>query len=285
MNLALPALVGLLLVGGVLGLIVSLRPVPVTSGVPSRSRWRTRFAHIPRYTVIAGPIAVVAGLVVALLTGWVIAIVLLPLAALGLPVVLGASEESHTIERLEALAEWTRNLAGVITVGVGLEGALVATLRSTPEAIRPEVTPLVSRLRSRWDTRAAILAFADQFNDATGDLVSATLILAAQKRADGLAQILTGLAESVAADVSARRQLEADRNKPRQTARLVTIITVTTLVVLAATGQYLAPYRSPFGQLILSVLLALYVAGLVLMRRMARIKPLPRFLTGEREPS
>ena len=43
---------------------------------------------------------------------------------------LGVSDESHTIERLEGLAEWTRNLAGVITVGVGLEGALVATLRS-----------------------------------------------------------------------------------------------------------------------------------------------------------
>ena len=40
------------------------------------------------------------------------------------------------------------------------------------------------------------------------DLVAATLILAAQKRADGLAQILSGLAESVSAEVAARRHLE-----------------------------------------------------------------------------
>ena len=124
----------------------------------------------------------------------------------------------------------------MITVGVGLEGALVATLRTTPDVIRPEVTTLVSRIRSRWNTAEALRAFADQFNDSTGDLVAATLILAAQKRADGLAQILSGLAESVSAEVAARRHLEADRSKPRQTARIVTIITVVCLVGMAATA-------------------------------------------------
>ena len=104
------------------------------------------------------------------------------------------TDESYTIERLEGLAEWTRNLAGVITVGVGLEGALVATLRTSPDVIRPEVTTLVGRIRSRWNTAEALRAFADQFNDSTGDLVAATLILADQKRADGLSQILSGLA-------------------------------------------------------------------------------------------
>ena len=49
------------------------------------------------------------------------------------------------------------------------------------------------------------------------------------------------------------------------------------LVRMAAT-QYLEPYRSPLGQVVLSVLLALYVVGLVVMRRMARVKPLPRLL-------
>jgi len=47
---------------------------------------------------------------------------------------------------------------------------------------------------------------------------------------------------------------------------------------MATTGQYLEPYRSPVGQIVLSVLLALYVGGLVVMRRMARVRPLPRLL-------
>ncbi len=278
MNPLVPALVSVLGVGGVMGLVAGLRRVPVPTGAPKTPRLLARLAIVPRRVLISGLLAAVAGVLVALLSGWVIAIVFFPLAAIGLPVLLGVSDESHTIERLEGLAEWTRNLAGVITVGVGLEGALVATLRTTPDVIRPEVTTLVSRIRSRWNTTEALRAFADQFNDSTGDLVAATLILAAQKRADGLAQILSGLAESVSAEVAARRHLEADRSKPRQTARIVTIITVVCLVGMAATGQYLEPYRSPLGQVVLSVLLALYVVGLVVMRRMARVKPLPRLL-------
>lgn len=113
--------------------------------------WR----RAPRRVVVTGAVAAVAGVVVALLSGWVIAIVVFPLAALGLPALLGTSDEAHTIERLEGLAEWTRNLAGVITVGVGLEGALVATLRTTPDVIRPEVITLVGRIRSRWNTAEA----------------------------------------------------------------------------------------------------------------------------------
>ena len=278
MNPLVPVIVGVLTVGGVMGLVAGLRRVPIATGAPARLGVLSRLVRVPRRILISGVLGVAGGVLVALLSGWVIAIVVFPLAAVGLPMLLGASDEAHTIERLEGLAEWTRNLSGVITVGVGLEGALVATLRTAPDVIRPEVATLVSRIRSRWNTQEALRAFADDFHDSTGDLVAATLILAAQKRADGLSQILSGLAESVSAEVAARRHLEADRAKPRQTARIVTLITLVCLLVMATTGHYLDPYRSPIGQIVLSVLLALYVGGLVIMRRMARVKPLPRLL-------
>lgn len=270
---------GLLLSGGVLGVVAGVRRVPVVTGVPSRRRIRTRLARVPRYQLFAAPIAFAAGVVVALVSGWVVAMAAFPLAAVGLPAVLGRSMERRTIIKLEGLAEWTRALAGVITVGVGLEGALVATVRSAPDTIRPEVSRLVTRVRSHWPMREALTAFADDLDDITADRIAATLMLAATKRADGLAHILGGLAESVSAEVSARRRLEADRDKPRQTARLATVITAATLVVLAATGTYLEPYRSPFGQVLLGMLLAVYAVALVMMRRMAAVKPLPRFLT------
>jgi tight adherence protein B len=278
MNPLVPAIVGVLTVGGLMGLVAGLRRVPIATGAPARLGVLSRLVRVPRRILISGVVGVAGGVLVALLSGWVIAIVVFPLAAVGLPMILGASDEAHTIERLEGLAEWTRNLSGVITVGVGLEGALVATLRTAPDVIRPEVATLVSRIRSRWNTQEALRAFADDFHDSTGDLVAATLILAAQKRADGLSQILSGLAESVSAEVAARRHLEADRAKPRQTARIVTLITLVCLLVMATTGHYLDPYRSPVGQIVLSVLLALYVGGLVIMRRMARVKALPRLL-------
>jgi Flp pilus assembly protein TadB len=211
-------------------------------------------------------------------TGWVLALVIAPVAVIGLPMLLAAPPAATQINRLEAMEEWTRSLSGVLTVGIGLEQALVATLRSTPAPIRAEVERLVSRLRARWDTEAALRAFADELDDATGDLIAANLILAARRRGAGLASVLEGLAESAAADVRARRQVEADRAKPRSTARWVTLISASVLVVLALSGSYVEPYSSPIGQVILVVLLSAYVATLIWMRRMATGKPLPRFL-------
>ena len=131
------------------------------------------------------------------------------------------------------------------------------------------MTRLVARLRARWVTEDALRAFADELDDATGDLVAANLILGARRRGAGLASVLEGLAESVAADVRARRQVEADRAKPRATARWVTLISVGVLVVLAVSGTYVEPYQSPLGQVILVALLAAYVATLVWMKHMA----------------
>ncbi len=87
---------------------------------------------------------------------------------MGLPLLLTPVGASERIERLEALEEWTRSLAGVLTVGVGLEQALVTTLRSTPAPISAEVHRLVARLRARWVTEDALRAFADELDDSTG---------------------------------------------------------------------------------------------------------------------
>lgn len=270
-----PALAGALIVAGVIGLVLGLKPSPAR---PRRSRPARMkpLSQRSRRLLAAG---VVGGVLAWLVTGWALALVAVPLAVVGVPVLLSNSGAAAHIDRLEAMEEWTRSLAGVLTVGIGLEQALVATQRSTPAAIRPEVGRLVSRLRSRWDTEDAVRAFADELDDATGDLVAANLILAARRRGAGLAQVLESLAESVSADVRARRQIEADRAKPRATAHWVTIISVGVLVILAISGSYVEPYRSPLGQVILVTLLTMYVATLVWMKRMAIGKPLARFLS------
>jgi len=282
-NQILPALAGALIVAGLLGIIWGSRKVPVRRATPARpSRSRSVLRDLdPRTKILAG-VGVVAGIVVAALTGWLIAIIVIPAAVVGLPTLLSTHPSTTRIDKLEALEEWTRGLASILTVGVGLEEALRATLRSTPEAIRPEVTTLVARLRARTDTENALRAFADDLDDATADLVASYLILGSRRRGQGLAAVLESLAESVAADVRARRAIEADRAKPRTTARLVTLITVGVLAVLLFTGDYVAPYGTPAGQLILSVLLAAYVGLLIWMRNMAKGEKMPRIL-GSRE--
>jgi len=264
------------LTGVILGVLGFRKTVPPPPCPPSRGARRLpKTTHRTRRLLLAG---LVAGLAIALLTGWVVAVVVLPAAAAGIPALLSAPAANRKISRLDAMEEWTRSLVGVLTVGVGLEQALIATLRSTPEAIQPEVAALAARLRARWTTSAAIRAFADDLDDSTGDLIAATLLLGARRRGAGLVAVLEGLAESVAADVRARRDIESDRAKPRTTARWITIITLVVLVGLALNGSYIAPYNTPLGRLILLVLLAAYALVLVWMQRMSRGQDAPRFI-------
>jgi len=214
-------------------------------------------------------------------TGWFLAVVVLPLGVIGAPYLVMQGTAKSEIARLEAMAEWTRALASVLTAGVNLEQALVVSLRSTPVAIENEVARLVARLESRWRIEDALRAFARDLNDATGDLIVMELMLGARSRGAGLATVLEGVAESTAADVAARRAVEADRAKPRATARWVTILSAGGLAVFALTGRFLDPYHTPLGQMVLAALLAVYVFLLVQMRRMSTGRPLPRLLETE----
>ena len=148
MIVLVPALAGALVVGGLIALVVGLRPSPVVER-PSRPRQVRTIAKQTRMLLLGG---FAAGVVAFLVTGWVLALLVVPAAFVGLPILLSSSSAAQRIERLEAMEEWTRSLAGVLTVGVGLEQALVATLRSTPAAISPEVTRLVARLRARFSS-------------------------------------------------------------------------------------------------------------------------------------
>ncbi len=241
-----------------------------------------RFRRVGRRTWALLALGVALGVVAWQVTGWVIAVVAAPLAAVGLPWLLSTQGPRETIARLEAMEDWTRGLAGVLHVGVGLEEALASSIRSAPTAIAPQVQRLVARLRARWNTEEALRAFADDLNDPVGDLIAANLILAARRRGHGLSTVLEALARSVADDVRNRRQIEADRAKPRATARWVTIISVVVLVVLAVSGDYVQPYATPLGQVVLSGLLTAYIACLVWLRTMAIGRPAPRILAGSR---
>lgn len=281
----LPAVFGALIVIGLIGMVFALIPAPPKPPRPTRTvtpfgrlgSWFVRLDRRTRMLMLGGA---AAGLMVALVTGWVIAIVLVPAGIVGIPLLLTPPPATASIEKLEALEEWTRSLSGKLTAGQSLRSALIKSLQSAPAPIEREVGLMVSRLWNNTSTTEDVLrALAEDLNDATGDVVAAQLILAASGRGQaGLSKALDALAETVASDVRARRQIAADQAKPRTTARTVTVITLGVLGLLAFTGDYIKPYGTPLGQVILAVLLSAYVATLLWMRRMAVAKPLPRFL-------
>jgi Flp pilus assembly protein TadB len=235
---------------------------------PARRR-PARVRRISRHMWLLAAGGLVAGLLAWQVSGLPILVPLGPLAAVGLPWLLSDPTPVRQIARLEALEEWTRSLSGMLGSGQGLEHALLATVRSAPRPIAPEVQRLAGRIGSRHDTVGALRAFAEELDDTTADQVALQLITASRSRGGGLVALLDRVAESVAQQVRARRQVEAERAKSRASARWVTLISAIILGGLTLTGDFIAPYRTPIGQLLLVVLLAAYVGALLWMKRLA----------------
>lgn len=284
MNSTLVAVLAAALVGtGILVAILGFMPAPSRDSAPQRTRSRKTLKRSTWIKLAAG---VVIGLAAGLLTGWVILIVVVPVAFVGLPYLLSSGSGRSDIKRLDALDEWARSLAGVLGAGVSLEQAIIATQGSTAAAIQPQVNSLVSRLKSRMTTEDALRRFAHDLEDTTADKMVCALIMGAQRRNVGLAPILQDLAESVAEDVAARALIQAERAKQDTVVRYTTLITVGVFAgFLLLGGAYVAPYNSAVGQPVLALLLGAYVGVLFWLRRMNRSEPLPRLLeqqTGDR---
>lgn len=276
MTAALAGAAGAVLVGGVLVVLAGLRRAEAR---PPRRRHPRRAAG-RSWSSWRWPVAVGSGFLAWAASGWPVTGLIVGSAVIGLPYLLGAAKlAAASIDRVEAIEDWTRRLADVLITGVGLEQALVGSLSSCPPAIRGEVSALVARLSARWPTEQALRAFAEDLHDAAGDFVVASLLLAARRRGPGLAGVLTAVAGSVGEEVAARRKVEAERAKPRSTARLVTLITLGVAGVLILNGTYLAPYGSFPGQLVLGAIAGAFTGCLLWVRTLTLAPPTPRFLT------
>jgi Flp pilus assembly protein TadB len=227
--------------------------------------------------------AALVGATVWLLSGWPVAGLIAAAAVAGLPLLLSTSKvAARGISRLEAIEDWTRRLSDVLVVGIGLEQAIATSLKSVPETIRPEVSTLSARLVARVPTEEALRQFADELADPMGDFVVAALILGHRRRGPGLARALSSVADSVSEEVALRRRVEADRAKPRTTARAVTLITLGVVGVGAMNGTYIQPYGTAVGQIVLLSVAAMFIAALTWMRALTLSKPQPRLLASTR---
>jgi Flp pilus assembly protein TadB len=190
--------------------------------------------------------------------------------------------EKRAIARIEAVGEWTRRLKDISTTGVGLQQAIVASTATTPAEIGDEVRNLAARLQAGWDARIALLMFADDIADPVCDQVVAALILNLTDRGEHLGDVLGSIASAAAAEVATRREVEAKRTQPRFAVKFLTGMTLLTLGYGATRAEYMRPYASPTGQLVMAGLTAVFVALLLWVRSMSLPPRVPRFLATPR---
>lgn len=219
------------------------------------------------------------GLVTWLVSGLAVLGMVAAAAVPGVPWLLAAgAAERRAIARVEAVAEWTRRLRDAAGVGTGLQQAIISAAGRAPAAIAGPVGMLAARLQAGGDAKAALLAFADEINDPACDQVTAALLLHLADRGDRLGTVLTAIATAAGKEVAMRKEADAERAGARFAVRFMAAFAI--IVVAAATlaGDYMDPYTSGLGQLVMATLAGGFVATLWWVRALTRPVAAPRML-------
>jgi Flp pilus assembly protein TadB len=275
----LAALSAAMILGGGMWIAAALRTPPPDEPVRPPSRWgRVRKALVAHRWLIV--LSLAASIVVFAVTRWPVAGAAVGAAVFTLPKLVTGRAAAERIRKLEALEQWTRRLADLLIAGRALEQALEhSAARNVPPVIAGPVAALARRLRvTRMPTEDALRLFADELDDPVGDRIAAALILVARRRGGGASAVLQQLAELVAKDVSDRREVEAARAEHRTTVRWIIAILVVFGVLALFQKEYVAPFGTPLGQVVLAFVAAFYAITLAWLHRLGTAASGHRFL-------
>ena len=284
----LAALCGAALTAGALLLVRELVAPPARAGRPP-GRWRaavrlvwrgpgrTAADHRRHRLVLAS--STVAGAAAWLATGLPVLGLVCAAAVPGVPWLLaGGAAERRAVARVEAVGDWTRRLRDVAGTGAGLQAAIVSSAATAPQPIAEQVRHLAARLQAGWHATTALRAFADEIDDAVGDQIVAALLLHLRDRGDKLGAVLSSIADAAAKEVGMRKEADAERASARFSIRFMTGFSVLVVAVAAFSGDYMRPYGTGPGQVVMAVLTASFVGLLLWVRAMTRPARPPRLL-------
>lgn len=179
---------------------------------------------------------------------------------------------------VEGIATWTEQIRDTLAAANGLEHALSATSVLAPAAIAGPV----ERLAARIDYERlpdALRRLADDIDHPMADFVVAALVIAAEKEARDLGALLTHLSESARGEAQMRSRVWVGRARNRSAVRIIVCVVVLfVLGLLAFNREYLQPYDTSTGQIVLAIVLAVFASSFALMQRMGQITMPPRFI-------
>lgn len=250
-------------------------------GLLRRSRFRRAQSAAVRYRPLRIGLALAAGVLAGMATGWIVGAVLAGLAVWALPRILGRdSQHTRRVARIEAIATWTEMLRDTLSAAAGLEQAILAAAPLAPPAIREEITQLAARIENGKRLARSLRHLADDLADPTGDLVIAALVLAAEQQASHLADLLGSLAHAAREQASMRMRVEAGRARTRTSVRVIVGTTLGfAMLVVLLNRAYLAAFDTVTGQIVLLGIGLLFGLGFAWLARIAGVADPDRFLT------
>lgn len=270
--------VGIIAAAGVWVAIAGFRGVAVKEARVERSfRWEDVW-----WRAVLILVAFVAGWV---LTGWPAAGGIAAGCATVMPLLSGTRRNRQRIEaRSDAVASWAEMLRDTISSHAGLREAIAVTARVAPVPIRAEVQALAVRAE-RESLPGALRRFADEVGDPVADLVVASLVIAAERQAQRLAELLTEIAKSAREHAAMRGRVETGRARTYASSRALVAITLgLALVLMLFSPQFMKPYDTFTGQVVMLGIGALFVGALWSLVQLGRPAAAPRLLATFPEP-
>ncbi|MBI4932877.1 MAG: pilus assembly protein TadB [Actinobacteria bacterium] len=267
------AVTGLLFAAGLWIVIAGFRGVTQRSTVRRPISWDQLWWR--------GGLVVAAAAAGWALTGWPAAGVLAGGAAAVAPLLSGTRRRRDELNaKSEALASWAEMLRDTITAHAGLREAIALTARVAPAPIRKEVQLLAVRAE-RESLTSALRRFAVEVADPVADLIVASLVIAAERQAQRLAELLTQIAGSARDQSAMRLRVETGRARTYASSRALVAITFGLAVILLVfSPTFMSPYDSATGQIVLMAIGALFAGALWSLVQLGRPVTPPRLLAG-----
>ena len=286
------ALTGTMVMVGIVMMVFAFRPGPKKQQRRNvRPTLPQRWAAITRRKKSTILLGLILGVATAALSGIVIIVVVVPAAVIGLALLLG-KPDTRERDLLSALESWSRSLSSAAETGsFTLREVVSITRGSVPPILRIAIDRLNQRMSGSWSNSDALRQFAVEMYSAHVDEVVIYLIQAAEYNAGGLTKALDAVAEMLADEAKLQLDTAIEREKPRRSLITMTgIITVVLagIIVFSHTSQ-IGLYRTPLGEVILAVILAVFLLLLVWAKAQTRVKPDARMIlsaprTGEGGP-
>lgn len=218
------------------------------------------------------------------LTGWVVGGLITVIIARVVPrIALTRQARATEVAKIEAIASWCEMLRDTISASSGLHEAIRVSATVAPNPIEIPVRRLSARLH-HGNLEPSLRAFADDVDHPIGDLVVASLLLAASGQGGSLSGQLTELAGTARANATMRLRVEAGRARIYTSATTVGgVFSIFALGLIVLQRDFLAAFDDAAGQLMLLVIAALMLFGWASMYRLGDFTELPGVLHEDRE--
>lgn len=212
-------------------------------------------------------------------TRWILAsIVAAATTFIGLLAATRQSQRRDERALVEGIAVWTEQLRDMLAGSNGLEQTIGSTAPHAPHVLRKHVERLVASM-AYTPLSIGLRRFAQEIDHPTADFVVAALTTASIRQVREMGSLLGHLAACARDEARMHTRIWVGRSRTRSAVRIIAGVVGTFVVGLAILApEYLEPYHTAEGQVVLSGIIFIFFGALFMMQRLAVIAVPERFI-------